>query len=489
MTSACLPGGQRADPPREVERLGAVQRGRAQHLGHGRRRVLVDRLGALEPDGSAYGVERVDRIIGTAVEPEAEPDPRRLEVRIAHDARCKPHVTERLVGHAGAERGELRDLGVGHVDGVGSVEVQAEVERAGGFEYPERIVHPLVRVLVEMEVELDAERLGDRRRDGRIARDSAGARGGGDLERAERVWIDERRLGRLDVRAVGRRADHGERVPEPGIVEGAQVAAHEGGIERVRPVDHGRHAGVDEARGAETDSGVGVGLAKQRRPERADAAPEPDEEVAIGRASADEGLPEVVVCIDETGHDDHPAAVDHPHPYQEVSQVPDGRNMVAADEDIGGLERSEPPPVAEVWIHGEDEGGVPNQIAAAVRACSPGSRSRPEPAATTPMTKPTNTPMCARLMSAPLPWCSRISGSTCLPQGSRASAVPQRSRRNSASLCWRARAKRGVRAHAPAGACPVGVSALFPRGGLWVRHSVAGFFSKTSYAKRRCQRA
>jgi hypothetical protein len=48
-----------------------------------------------------------------------------------------------------------------------------------------------------------------------------------------------------------------------------------------------------------------------------------------------------------------------------VSQVPDGRNTVAYDEDVGVLELSEYPPVAEVRIHGEDEGGVPNQIAAA----------------------------------------------------------------------------------------------------------------------------
>src|SRR5262249_38400305 len=108
-----------------------------------------------------------------------------------------------------------------------------------------------------------------------------------------------------------------------------------------------------------------VGLAEQRRPERADASPEPDDEVAIGRAPADEGLPEVVVRIDEAGQDDHPAAVDHPHPGHRGSQFPDGRNMGADDEDLSVLELSEHPPVAEVRIHGEYEGGVPNQIAAA----------------------------------------------------------------------------------------------------------------------------
>jgi hypothetical protein len=44
------------------------------------------------------------------------------------------------VGHAGAELGELRDLGSGQVDRVGGVEVPAEGERAGSLEDPERIV-------------------------------------------------------------------------------------------------------------------------------------------------------------------------------------------------------------------------------------------------------------------------------------------------------------------------------------------------------------
>ena len=46
-----LTRGQRADLARHIERFGTSQGGGAQHLGHGRRDVWVERLGVLESDG------------------------------------------------------------------------------------------------------------------------------------------------------------------------------------------------------------------------------------------------------------------------------------------------------------------------------------------------------------------------------------------------------------------------------------------------------
>jgi hypothetical protein len=86
--------------------------------------------------------------------------------------------------------------------------------------------------------------------------------------------------------------------------------------------------------------------------------------MTISRAAPDEALPQVIVGIDEAGHDDHPAAVDHVHPRRRREVNPRSRNVVADDEHVGVLERSEDPPGAEVRIHGEYEGGVLNQIAA-----------------------------------------------------------------------------------------------------------------------------
>ena len=358
-----LASGQRADLVLHVQRLGAAQGGRAKHLGHGGRLVGVERRGALEADRGAHVVERVGSVVGAAIEPEADAEPGLLDVRIAHDARGEPHVAERLVGHRSVEGLEGLNVAVAQVDAVGGVQVTAEGECAGSLQHSQRILVHLADVLEQVDVELDAERLGDRRHVFDVGREE-GSGVSGDLERSERVVIDELLLGRDDVRAVALGAEHREHEPHLRVVESAQVAAHEAGIERVRPVDRRGHARIDQACGAETHTGIGIGLAERAGVEREHAAVEPAIEVGIGCASADERLPEMVVGIDEAGHDDHPPAVDHVHPRRCREVNLHSRNLVADDEDVGVLELSEDAPVSEVRIHREHERGVLNQIAA-----------------------------------------------------------------------------------------------------------------------------
>ena len=141
-----------------------------------------------------------------------------------------------------------------------------------------------------VDVELAPERFGDRRRLRNVGGETRG-RMRGDLERGERVGIDERLLERDDVGTVARGPEHRERKPQLRIGEAAHVAAYERGAEGRRPVDDRRDTRLDEAGGAEADAGIGVGLAERRRPERERAPAEPAREVFIGRAAPDERLP------------------------------------------------------------------------------------------------------------------------------------------------------------------------------------------------------
>src|SRR5262245_2737121 len=94
---------------------------------------------------------------------------------------------------------------VAQVDAVGGVQVTAQGERTGSLQHSQRIFVHLTDVLEQVDMELDPERLGDRRHVFDVGREGRSGVSG-DLERSERVIIDELLLGRDDVRAVpGRR--------------------------------------------------------------------------------------------------------------------------------------------------------------------------------------------------------------------------------------------------------------------------------------------
>ena len=93
---------------------------------------------------------------------------------------------------------------------------------------------------------------------------------------------------------------------------------------------------------------------------------QPDD-VVIGTAPAHEGLQGVIIRVDETRHDDHPASVDHGCSRRLPEVHPHGRNCVIHHEHVGVLELSEDTLVSAVRIHGEHERGVPTQIATSAR--------------------------------------------------------------------------------------------------------------------------
>ena len=173
--------------------------------------------------------------------------------------------------------------------------------------------------------------------------------------------------GRCEVRAVGGEAEHRDRETHLRIDECADIATIHGGLESPYPVVDGCDAGVDEADRVQACGGVHLALGGVGRPDPGGATGEPADDGVIGSAPANDGLHGVLVRVDETGHDDHPAPVDHGCSRRLREVHPHVRNFVAYDEDVGVLELSEDAPVSEARIHGEHERGVPNQIAASER--------------------------------------------------------------------------------------------------------------------------
>src|SRR5262249_36825140 len=251
---------------------------------------------------------------------------------------------------------------------VGRVQVAAERERASSLEHLERVLRHVGDVLEQMEVQLDPKREGGLGRFGDVGREERG-RMRGDLKRRQGVRIDKLMLdradGRRDVRAIEGEAEHGDRETHLRIDECAYVAAHNGGVEPPRPIDDGGDASIDEAGRGQAYGGINLALGGRGPPDPARATLEPADDVIINTAPANEGLQGVIVRVDEAGHDEHPAPVDDAHPIRACEVGPHSCDVIAYDEDVDVLELSEDLPIAEVRIHGEGEGGVLNQIAAA----------------------------------------------------------------------------------------------------------------------------